>query len=68
MKNFIDFTVEVAGNRALGEEFRAQMGSGDHSQLSAWFQSKGYGINPDEAKKLCTNLASTNTALVGLMY
>ena len=66
MKSVIDFIVDVAKDKKLGEDFHTQVQNSDHSKLSAWFQGKGYDVKADEAKKLVDNKGTIKASTVGI--
>ncbi|PJZ69089.1 hypothetical protein CH373_17610 [Leptospira perolatii] len=55
MKNFIDFTIDLSKNPALGKEAHSVLSKGDATALSNWFASKGYTVSIEEAQRLVDN-------------
>ena len=68
MKNFIDFIVDSAKDKELGEAFEKHVLNADHKEISAWLKEKGYDVHEDECKKLLDNKDDIKSSKVGFFY
>lgn len=58
MSTYVDFIESMSQNRVLAHEFRQSLHLLNETELSTWFQEKGYAVSSSECGKIMKNTKS----------